>query len=47
MGFFAMVGPLQVFVSSHVSVALINPSPTSPLHTPNPSLPLYVMTFQA
>lgn len=34
MGFFAMVGPLQVFVSSHVSVASYcppSPTPTTPI----------------
>lgn len=34
MGFFAMVGPLQVFVSSHVSLQSESRSPT--LHTPPP-----------
>lgn len=34
MGFFAMVGPLQVFVSSHVSLQSKSLPPT--LHTPPP-----------
>jgi hypothetical protein len=35
MGFFASVGPLQVFVSSHVSV-FSNPDP--PTHPSTPSI---------
>jgi DNA-directed RNA polymerase subunit E'/Rpb7 len=32
MGFFAMVGPLQVFVSSHVSLLPLNNHTTTPPH---------------